>query len=216
MKEKIVVAFSGGKDSVMMLHRLQNQHFEVAYLLVTMTADGRATSHQIRIELIERQARALGIPLKKLVFSHFTVKQFEDGFKEMMKELKQEGITKIAYGDLFLEEVKEYKEQLFQTEGFQMLLPLWQESSETLYQEFVSLGYRAIVICVRTTDLPASFLGRVLDKEFIYDLGTSDACGEYGEYHTFVYDGPLFSNHVSFLLGEKYTIQEHWYYQDLL
>jgi uncharacterized protein (TIGR00290 family) len=220
MKEKIAVAFSGGKDSVMMLHRLmQENEYEIAYLITTITdGDRKTTSHKVDESLLEQQAKSIGIPLRKLVMSLFTEAEFEEKYGVLMERLKQEGITKIAYGDLFLEGVKEYKERLFERYGFTLLLPLWKESSQILSETFVSLGYKAVTICVDTAQLSSSFLGRTLNQEFFEELPSEvDLCGENGEYHSFVFDGPIFSFPVEFhMLEENFHIDERWYYKQLI
>jgi uncharacterized protein (TIGR00290 family) len=220
MKEKIAVAFSGGKDSVMMLHRLmQENEYEIAYLITTITdGDRKTTSHKVDESLLEQQAKSIGIPLRKLVMSLFTEAEFEEKYGVLMERLKQEGITKIAYGDLFLEGVKEYKERLFERYGFTLLLPLWKESSQILSETFVSLGYKAVTICVDTAQLSSSFLGRTLNQEFFEELPFEvDLCGENGEYHSFVFDGPIFSFPVEFhMLEENFHIDERWYYKQLI
>ncbi|MBO9128110.1 diphthine--ammonia ligase [Bacillus sp. 165] len=219
MKEKIAVAFSGGKDSVMMLHRLMEENqYEIACLITTVTdADQKTTSHKVDTSLLELQAQSIGIPLRKMVMSSFTAAEFEEKYGELMTQLKQEGITKIAYGDLFLEDVKEYKEELFARHGFSLILPLWKENSKELAESLVSLGYKAMTVCVDTAQLSDSFLGRLLTQEFFEALPPKvDVCGENGEYHSFVYDGPIFSFPVQFKVQEEDAyIDGRWRYKQL-
>lgn len=197
--ENIVVAFSSGKDSVFTVHQLaKDKRYNIVSLITTCTDNGYVTSHHVDEKLVEKQAEAIGLPLYKIKMNGFSTENFEDGLIRTMLHFKEQfGVTKIAYGDLFLEEVKKYKEELLAKHGFQLLLPLWKRDTKTLAREFVKEGYRAAIISVDSTKLSTEALGKTLTEEWIEQLPPGvDPCGEYGEYHTFVYDGPLFEHTV--------------------
>ncbi|MED1470642.1 diphthine--ammonia ligase [Bacillus salipaludis] len=193
--ENIVVAFSSGKDSVFLVnHLLKDQRYKIISLVTTCTDNGNVTSHHIDEQLVEKQAEAIGLPLYKIKLSEFTTENFEDGLISTMVYFRKHfGVTKIAYGDLFLKEVKTYKERLLTRHGFELLLPLWGQNTKTLARVMVEEGWKAAVISINSTKLSTDFLGKTLRKEWLEALPSDvDPCGEYGEYHTFVYDGPIF------------------------
>ncbi|MGG1397503.1 diphthine--ammonia ligase [Bacillus salipaludis] len=193
--ENIVVAFSSGKDSVFLVNQLlKDPRYKIISLVTTCTNNGNITSHHIDEQLVEKQAEAIGLPLYKIKMSDFTTENFEDGLiSTMVYFRKHYGVTKIAYGDLFLEEVKTYKEKLLRRHGFELLLPLWGRNTKTLARQMVDEGWKAAIISVDSTKLSSDFLGKTLTKEWLKALPSDvDPCGEYGEYHTFVYDGPIF------------------------
>jgi uncharacterized protein (TIGR00290 family) len=197
--ENIVVAFSSGKDSVFLVNQLlKDQRYKIISLVTTCTNNRNVTSHHIDERLVEKQAEAIGLPLYKIKMSDFTTKNFEDGLISTMVYFNQHfGVTKIAYGDLFLEEVKTYKEKLLSRNGFELLLPLWGRNTKILARQMVEEGWKAVVISVDSTKLSPEFLGKTLTKEWLEALPSDvDRCGEYGEYHTFVYHGPIFQHPI--------------------
>jgi uncharacterized protein (TIGR00290 family) len=193
--ENIVVAFSSGKDSIFLVNQLlKDPRYKIISLVTTCTNNGNVTSHHIDEQLVEKQAEAIGLPLYKIKMNDFTTENFEDGLiSTMVYFSKHFGVTKIAYGDLFLEEVKTYKEKLLAKYGFELLLPLWGRNTKTLARQLVEEGWKATVISIDSTKLSSGFLGKTLTKEWLEALPPDvDPCGEYGEYHTFVYYGPIF------------------------
>ncbi|MDQ6597658.1 diphthine--ammonia ligase [Bacillus salipaludis] len=193
--ENIVVAFSSGKDSAFLVNQLlKDQRYKIVSLVTTCTNNGTVTSHHIDEHLVEKQAEAIGLPLYKIKMSEFTTENFEDGLISTMVHFRKHfGVTKIAYGDLFLEEVKNYKEKLLRRHGFELLLPLWGQNTKTLVRQMVEEGWKAAVISIDSTKLSSGFLGKTLTKEWLEALPSDvDPCGEYGEYHTFVFHGPIF------------------------
>ncbi|MBP0726948.1 diphthine--ammonia ligase [Bacillus sp. RG28] len=212
--ENIVVAFSSGKDSVYTVHQLaKDKRYNIVSLITTCTENGSVTSHHVAEKLVEKQAEAIGLPLFIIKMNVFTTENFENELiRTMMYFNEQFGVTKIAYGDLFLEEVKNYKEELLAKHGFQLLLPLWKCDTKTLAHEIVNEGYKAAVISIDSTKLSTEALGKTLTEEWLEQLPPGvDPCGEYGEYHTFVYDGPLFAHTVPIEFEtDKITERDKW------
>jgi uncharacterized protein (TIGR00290 family) len=212
--ENIVVAFSSGKDSVYTVHQLaKDKRYNIVSLITTCTENGSVTSHHVDEKLVEKQAEAIGLPLFTIKMNVFTTENFEDGLIKTMMHFKEKfGVTKIAYGDLFLEEVKNYKEKVLAEHGFQLLLPLWKRDTKTLAHEIVKEGYKAAIVSVDSTKLSTEALGKTLMEEWLEQLPSDvDPCGEYGEYHTFVYDGPLFAHTVPIEFDtDKMVERERW------
>lgn len=193
--ENIVVAFSSGKDSVFLVHHLlKDPRYNIVSLVVTCTSNGNVTSHHIDKQLVEKQAEAIGLPLYKLKMNDFTTENFEESLiSTMMYFREQFGVTKIAYGDLLLEDVKTYKEKLLSKYGFELLLPLWGRNTKTFAQQLVEEEWKAAVISIDSEKLSSSMLGKTLTKDLLEEMPSDvDPCGEYGEYHTFVYYAPIF------------------------
>ncbi|MBO9128992.1 diphthine--ammonia ligase [Bacillus sp. 165] len=205
MKEKIIASFSGGKDSTYMLHKLlQENKYEIVSLLTTVTTKDETSGHMVDYKLIESQAAAIGLPLYKIQYPLYDGKGFEKGMIEAMEHFRKEGVTKIAFGDLFLEECIAYKQHLVESNGYELILPLAGIDTKQLVMEFIELGYKGKIVSIRMDKLDSSFLGRDLDKSFIEALPEdTDPCGEFGEYHTFVYDGPIFSHPIYIELEDE-------------
>jgi uncharacterized protein (TIGR00290 family) len=198
---KAFLNWSGGKDSALCLQQARRQGFLVE-ALVTMISleEGRVSTHGVRKELVERQAEAIGLPL------HFvslplrpSMAAYESAVNKMNSSLKAAGFTHALSGDLFLEDLKAYREKLYAADGLQTAFPIWKKDGQVLLKEFFSEGWKAIVVSVDGSKLDASFCGRELENSFIADLPAgTDPCGENGEYHSFVYDGPPFRQPVNF------------------
>jgi len=205
--DKILSVFnwSGGKDSCLALHHiLQNQHFEVKGLLTTVNdAYNRVSMHGVRESLLVQQANSLGIPLHQVRLPELPdMDTYEQEMNKHLTQLKAEGITHAIFGDLFLADLKNYRENKLAEIGLTAEFPLWERDTREVLKEFISLGYQTIVVC--TQQGLEDFCGRIIDERFIEDLPAGiDPCGENGEFHTFVFDGPLFKKPVNFSLGEK-------------
>ncbi|QDU43263.1 ATP-binding region [Symmachiella dynata] len=206
MSVSIYVCFSGGKDSLMMLHELKSAgEWDVVKLITTITAGyDRISMHGVRRELLHRQAAALEIPLMEVAISpQADNDEYESAMEHAWDEAVQSEIDTIAFGDIFLQDLKEYRERQLAAHALKCLFPLWQRSTPELVRTFIDLGYRAITTCVDPRKLDASFAGRIIDDEFLNALPEGvDPCGENGEFHSFVFDGPLFREPVSFSRGE--------------
>ena len=203
---KTVFNWSGGKDSALALFKMkQNPQFSIEKLLTNVNAGlDRVAMHGVRRELMALQAESIGLPLATLELpENPTIDEYNDLTQQTFKSLLDEGFTDTVFGDIFLEDLKLYREEQLQPIGFNIHFPLWQANTRDLVLEFIGLGFKAVVVCAKSELLDKSFVGRTLDKDFISDLPENvDPCGENGEFHTFVYDGPIFKRPVPFSIGE--------------
>lgn len=203
---KALVSWSSGKDSAWALHTLrQREDVELAGLLTTFNrAAGRVAMHAVRERLVEAQARALGLPLVKVpIPSPCSNEEYEQAMGAAMAQAKADGINAVAFGDLFLEDVRRYREEKLTGTGIQPLFPLWGLDTKALARQMVRAGLRAYVTCVDPKQLDPSFAGRAYDGQFLDNLPKGvDPCGERGEFHTFVYDGPMFQKPIPVMPGQ--------------
>lgn len=220
MREKAIVAWSGGKDSALALYEVLNSgSYEVLELLTTVTRDyDRISIHGVRRALVEQQANALGFPLEITFISKgASDAEYE---KELLKALKRQrdsGASSVVFGDIFLEDVRKYRERLLAKVGINGILPLWKRDTQVLARQFINLGFKAIITSIDSTVLGKAFAGREYDEKFLSDLPANvDPCGENGEFHTFVYDGPIFHERVFFTKGEIVLRENRFYFCDLL
>ena len=220
MKEKIIFTWSGGKDSAMALHELKkNAGYEVAALLTTLTeAYDRVSMHGVRRELLEAQAVSLGIPLEKVFIStHSSNEDYESRMRAVLGRYKAEGVTSVAFGDIFLEELKKYREDNLAKIGMKGIFPLWKRRTPDLARDFIHAGFRAVITCVDSEVLDKRFAGREFDHAFLSELPSRiDPCGENGEFHSFVYDGPVFKNRIRHTRGEVVLRDQRFWYLDLI
>ena len=204
--QKAIFNWSSGKDSALALYKiLQNTDYEIECLLTSVNKEyQRISMHGIRVDLLQEQAKNIGIPLKILEIPEMpTMEIYEKVMTETLLEIKQHGITHSIFGDIFLEDLRVYRENQLEKIGLKGVFPLWKISTKDLIQEFISLGFKTIVVCVNEKYLDKSFVGRIIDQDFINDLPKNvDVCGENGEFHTFTFDGPIFSKPVDFEIGE--------------
>jgi uncharacterized protein (TIGR00290 family) len=219
MKDRILVGWSGGKDSAMALYEIKrNENAEVAALLTTVTEGyNRISMHGVRCELLIAQANSLGYPLHEISIPQTCTNQiYEQRMQDALEKYPHEGISAAVFGDLFLEEIRAYREERMSRIGMRCLFPVWGRPTAGFAEEFINLGFRAVVVCVDTQAISPNFAGREYDRGFLKDLPSSaDPCGENGEFHTFVYDGPIFSRPVGIQRGEKVLRDERFYYCDL-
>lgn len=201
-----IMNWSGGKDSALCLHKaLALGKYDIRYLLTTMSEENqRIDMHGISTGLIERQAASIGISLLKVALPEMPpMKVYEKKMMEINKKLKNEGIKHTIFGDIFLEDLRKYRMRQAELSKMQPVFPLWNTPSNKLYDYLLELNFKALVICTDDRSLDKSFLGRELDESFRRDLPKGvNICGENGEFHTFVYDGPIFSEPVEFEKGE--------------
>lgn len=204
-KEISLFNWSGGKDSCLALHHiLADGRFEVRYLLTTVNeAFNRISMHGVREELLVKQAKNIGIPLYQIRLPESPkMEDYENSMHGHLTQLKKEGITHSIFGDIFLEDLKNYREAKLEEVGLKAVFPLWKQDTKAIIREFIALGYKTVIVC--TQEGLEDFCGRVIDEHFIDDLPPGiDPCGENGEFHTFVFDGPIFKSPVPFTLGEK-------------
>ncbi len=218
-REKTVMSWSGGKDSALALRLLLEQDDrEIVSLLTTVTGDyDRIAMHGVRRSLLEAQAAALGLPLKVVILparcDDMTYRAVMAG---AMREVLEQGVTAVAFGDIHLEDVRRYREDNLRPLGIDTLFPLWGKSAGELARLFLQGKYRAVVTCVDTENLDGVFCGRDIDENFLNSLPPgADPFGEKGEYHSFVYDGPLFRNPVPFVRGKTVLRDGRFLYCDL-
>lgn len=210
---KVFVSWSGGKETSLSCYRaMQIQDIKVTYLLNMVSEDGKhSRSHGINSQFLKLQAKAIGIPL---VQKKTTWKTYEEEFKKAVRDLKREGIEAGVFGDIDLQEHRDWVERVCKEIEIEPILPLWKGKREDLLKEFIQAGFKAVVVATNTDFLGKEWLGREIDKEFIEDLSpfkNIDLCGEKGEYHTFVYDGPIFKKSVDFTIEKKILKDKHWF-----
>jgi uncharacterized protein (TIGR00290 family) len=219
MPNKILFSWSSGKDSALALHSIKNsKDFEIAALLTTVTADyDRISMHGVRRELLEKQAESIGIPLEKIFISKKSSnEEYEGKMLDLLLRYKNDGTSAVAFGDIFLEDVKKYREENLTRIGMKGIFPLWKQSSYVLAKRFIELGFRAIITCVDSKQLDGKYCGREFDELLLSELPkTVDPCGENGEFHTFVYEGPVFTKNISFIKGEIVLRDEQFFFCDL-
>ena len=206
MKPQAILNWSGGKDSALALYKVrQAGHYDIQTLLTTVsTPYQRISMHGVRTALLERQAAALGLPCRQLLLPEMpSMATYEQLMGDTLRELRAAGATASIFGDIFLADLRQYRENKLAEVGFEAVFPLWGAPTAELIREFIGLGFRTITTCVNERYLDRSFVGRVIDEEFLRDLPAGvDPCGENGEFHTFVFDGPLFSQPIAFEKGE--------------
>lgn len=206
-KKKAYFNWSGGKDSALALFHLRRKNeLDVQLLLTTVNSTfQRISMHGVRVELLQKQAESIGIPLQKIELPEMpAMSDYDAIMNQSVSSLRDAGYAHTVFGDIFLEDLRTYREQQLQPLGIQLHFPLWKRDTKELLYEFIDLGFKTIVVCTKAELLGESFVGRIIDNDFIKDLPTCvDPCGENGEFHTFVYDGPIFKNPIQFTVGEK-------------
>lgn len=211
----VLLSWSGGKDSCLALWEIHRAaELRVTALLTTVTRDyGRISMHGVRCELLQRQAEALGLPLRQVQISKGASNaDYEAEMGKALTHYRTLGVDKVVFGDLFLEDIRAYRQKLLAEHHMSGLYPVWGRDTRWLIHEFIRLGFRAVVVCVDPAKLDPRFAGRTLDARFVEELPPGvDPCGENGEFHTFVYDGPLFSEPVRFSLGETVCRDSFWF-----
>lgn len=206
-KQKTYFNWSAGKDSALALHYLlQSEDYQVERLLTSMNAHfNRVSMHGIRRILVEQQARSIGLPLSTIELPEEPdMETYEKRMRAAIDPLRAEGFTTAAFGDIYLEDLRAYREEQLISLKMSACFPLWKRDTRDLLSEFLKLGFKTVVVSVKSELLDESFVGRVLDQDFLADLPANvDPCGENGEFHTFCFDGPIFSQAVEFTVGEK-------------
>jgi len=221
-RKPVVLSWSGGKDSALALAELQgSDELEPVALLTSVTRGyDRISVHGVRRALLEEQARSIGLPLVEISLDpNSSNAAYEAAFHRALDEIRAlwPEVKHLAFGDLFLEDVRAYRERLLADSGFDPVFPIWGRNTRDLAREFIDRGFHARLVCVDTSQLDGSFSGRVFDAALLSDLpGSVDPCGERGEFHTFVSSGPIFGSPVACDAGEMVLRDDRFMYCDLL
>jgi uncharacterized protein (TIGR00290 family) len=204
--QKAIFNWSGGKDSSLSLfHVLEQKEYEIKGLLTATNKDfGRVCMHGVRVDLLRAQARALGLPLHTIEFSEkYSMEDYDNAVRSACQGFVVDGIESSIFGDIFLEDLRQYREKQLAQVNMKAVFPIWKRPTPVLAEEFINLGFKAVIVCVSAKRLGKSFVGREFDEAFLKDLPKDvDPCGENGEFHTFVYDGPIFKTPIQFKHGE--------------
>jgi uncharacterized protein (TIGR00290 family) len=219
MSEPILFAWSGGKDSALALHQLrQNSDVHIISLLTTVTERyERISMHGVRRELLAQQAQSLNLPLHEVrIPPQCDNSIYEARMEQSLRHFHEKGVRKVAFGDIFLADLRLYREKNLARLNMTAEFPIWQRDTRDLIRQFHAEKFRSIAVCINGKILPHSFAGRELDASFFEDLPPKvDPCGENGEFHTFVFDGPIFRNPIPFRKGEVVD-RDNFIFCDLL
>jgi len=199
--------WSSGKDSALALyHLLQDETYSVEQLITTVnTHYNRVTMHGLRKALLIAQTEALGIKSSLIELPEMpSMDTYEDIMLKAVTTLKDDNFTHSAFGDIYLEDLKVYRENQLASQNIKAIFPLWKRNTKQLITEFIALGFKTIVVCANSKYFDQDFVGTIIDENFIDNLPEGvDPCGENGEFHTFCFDGPIFKNPIPFTIGEK-------------
>lgn len=206
MKKKTIISWSTGKDSAWSTYQLQQRDdIELVGCLCTINQEFQRTAmHAVRVELLHAQAQALNLPLTiiELPFP-CSNEQYQNIMAQATQTLIDQGVEQMSFGDLYLQDIREYREKNLAGTGIKPIFPLWQKPTATLAVDMIAGGLKTVITCVDPKQLDASFAGRIFDQSFLADLPAGvDPCGENGEFHTFVFDGPMFSSAIAIEVGE--------------
>jgi len=216
---KAILSWSSGKDSAMALYRtLASKQFEVVCLLTTLSQPFRRVSmHGVREELLDRQAGSLGIHLEKVLIPYPCPNAvYEEKMRNTLSLWKERGVTHVIFGDLFLEDIRRYREENLSQLDLTPVFPIWGTDTTSLAREMLEVGFRAVLTCVDPKKLDGKFAGRQFDSSLLEDLPPMvDPCGENGEFHTFVYDGPIFRESIPVEIGQS-VLRDGFQFADVL
>lgn len=216
---KAIMSWSSGKDSAMALHRvLSSGEFEVVCLLTTITESfHRVSMHGVREELLDLQAKSARYPMEKIFIPYPCPNEIYEGkMRNALDSWKTKGVSQVIFGDLFLEDIRRYREEKLSQIGIRPVFPIWGENTRSLAEEMLKVGFRAIITCVDPKKLEPKFAGRQFDESFLRDLPPQvDPCGENGEFHTFVYDGPIFKEPIPVEVGER-VLRDGFQFADVM
>lgn len=220
MIRKALFSWSGGKDGALALYELQkNPNIRIAGLLTTITEDyDRVSMHGVRRILLEQQAESISLPLEKVFISaNMPQQEYEAKMRNILERQAANGVTAVAFGDVSFDDLRQYREANLAKVGMSALFPLWKRDTAVLARAFIELGFAATITCVDSLALDGTFAGRAFDVELLSALPpTVDPCGENGEFHSFVYDGPIFRWRISVTVGETVLRENRFYFCDLI
>ena len=219
MKKKVILSWSGGKDCALACYLIQGTgEYEIVALLTTITETyDRVSMHGVRRILIEQQAESLGLPLETVYIpTESTNEDYEQRMGEVLLGFREHNVTAVAFGDVFLEDVRKYREENLARAGMEAVFPLWRKDTAELTGQFIGMGFEAIVTCVDSRVLDSSFIGREINHDFISRLPSGvDPGGENGEFHSFVFNGPIFTQKITVSVG-GIVLRDSFYFCDLL
>lgn len=214
------MSWSGGKDSALALAEVRTRRsLDVVALLTTVTQDyGRVSMHGVRRTLLKAQADALGLPLVEVSITRgATNEEYETSMARTLSASKEAGVATVVFGDLFLEDLRAYREEKLRRADLRAVFPIWKSDPERLARRFIAAGFKALTTCVDTQALAREFVGREFDEAFLADLPDGvDPCGENGEFHSFVYDGPILRRAIAVRTGEKVLREGRFAFCDLV
>ena len=213
--KNVLVSWSGGKDSCLALYEIQQaRQYKVVALVTTITRDyDRISMHGVRRELLESQAESLSLPLHQvLIGKSASNEEYEAKLIAAISGYENQQVDSVVFGDLFLEDIKLYRDRFLAQHNLRGIYPIWRRNTDQLIRQFINLGFQAIITCVDDQKLDGSFAGRLVDESLLTDLPSHvDPCGENGEFHTFVFAGPNFSQPVPFVVGETVNREGFWF-----
>lgn len=219
MSKPILMSWSGGKDSSLALHKVRDQgSYDVNALVTTVTEEfDRVSMHGVRRSLLHAQASSLGLPLEEVwIPKDASNEVYEARMKAVLLKRRAEGVEQVAFGDLFLQDIRTYREERLEQIGMRGLFPLWGVDTAELAAQFIEQGFRAVICCVDPKQLGKEFCGREFDRSLLESLPRGvDPCGENGEFHTFVYAGPIFKKEIGIKKGAV-VLRGGFYFADLL
>jgi uncharacterized protein (TIGR00290 family) len=218
--EKVIVSWSSGKDSALALYEvMHNPEYDVIGLLTTINRSTNWVSmHNVHRHLVERQAASIGLPLEVVSFYPADAKKsYETSMRKALSKYQRQGVTAVVSGDIYLEDLRKNREDKLAQIGLGSIFPLWERVTRELAETLVKTGFRTVITSVDTEVLSRDYLGQVIDAQFLASLPAGvDPCGENGEYHSFVFDGPFFQEPVQFTLGKISSYEDRYIYFDLL
>ena len=206
MKRKALMSWSSGKDSAWAFHKLQqNPEIDIVGLFCTVNKEfDRVAMHGVRVELLQKQAKSIGLPLEIIEIPNpCSNSEYEKIMGQFVERVKIAKIEYFAFGDLFLEDIRNYREEKLQGSGIKPIFPIWGIPTDELSREMISNGLRTVITCINPKQIPKEFVGREFDESFLDSLSeTIDPCGENGEFHSFVFDGPMFKEQIEITVGD--------------
>ncbi len=219
MSEKVLFSWSGGKDSALALYEIcKTGKYEISALLTTVTEDyDRVSMQGVRRVLLEKQTESLGYNLEKIFISKKSSnEEYEFKMRGVLERYLKLGVSHVVFGDVFLEDVRRYRDENLDKLGMKGIYPLWKLDTTDLAHRFIDLGFKAIITCVDSKTLDRKFVGKLFDEQFLSELPPKvDPLGENGEFHSFVYEGPIFRERISYTRGEVVLRDNRFYYCDL-
>ncbi len=220
MKEKVLFSWSGGKDSALALYEVQQAgRYEVVSLITTLSAENkRSFMNNVKVELLERQAQSMGLSIEKVFVSEKdSQKDYKSQMRKVLRRYLSKGVRTVVFGDIFLEDLRRQRQNNLAKLKMKAIFPLWKKDTNRLARTIIRLGFKTIITCTDRSILSGNFTGREFDESFLSELPSNiDACGENGEFHTFVYDGPIFHKKVHFTKGKVIIKDKNFHYCDLI